>query len=104
MGQNVLTPGTYQLVGSMRNGTGFDGKVEINESQAAGLARVDVLLTNGYLLRGTVIAGNFKVEQARRGRSKIRANGTVTMLGPDHAVGPITVRGQGRGIIMLGRL
>jgi len=102
--QNKLTPGSYQLVGSMRNGTGFDGVVTIDEQQAAGLAKVQVSLRGGYLLQGAIDEGNFKVEEARRGRSRIKANGTVSMLGPDHAVGQITVRGQGRGIMMLGRL
>jgi hypothetical protein len=99
-----ITQGNYQLVGSMRNGGGFDGKVSISETQAAGLQEVVVRLTNGFVLRGTIRDGAFIVSQVRRGPVLLRANGTVTMRGPDHAIGSVTVARQGRGVMMLGRL
>ena len=98
-----ITPGSYQLVGVL-NGGGFAGRVDIDAPQAAGQRRVDVRLGRGLVLRGWIVQGNYKVEEVRRGRTRLRATGTLTMRSPNHAIGSVTVKGQGRGVIMLGLL
>lgn len=97
-----VSPGTYRLVGALGrpSNSGFFGIVTIERA-----GPVDVRLNNGFILRGRIEAdGDFTVTSVRRGRTRLTAFGRAEMQSGTYAIGDVRVPGQGRGIIMLGRL
>jgi hypothetical protein len=96
-----IKPGKYQIVGSLYNGSGFHGKVNIKEA-----GPVSVKLNNGYTLKGRVDAkGSFEVTSVRSNRGSITAWGSVSMRNRSYAISSgFRVRGEGKGIFMMGRI
>lgn len=96
-----IKPGSYLIVGSLNNGSGFHGKVAIKEA-----GPVSVKLNNNLSLKGRVDAkGNFRVSAVQVGNRKISAKGSVSMRNRSYAVSSnFSVKGQGKGIFMMGRL
>jgi sRNA-binding regulator protein Hfq len=96
-----IRAGKYQIVGTLNNGVGFHGRVDIKKT-----GPVSVKLNNGYTLWGRVDArGNFLVTSVRGYGSTITASGSVSMRNRSYAISSgFRVRGEGKGIFMMGRL
>jgi len=96
-----IKPGKYQIVGALNSGGGFYGQVQIKKA-----GPVTVKLNNNLRLKGRVDAkGNFRVTSVRGSGSSVKAKGSVSMRDRRYAISSgFSVKGEGKGIFMMGRL